>query len=417
MVLTQNDFCIQGCTCGKSHLTTIQKIVIESGCLTALGKHLRELGYTQKVTAVYDTNTYTASGLTRPAVDSEIILPAENLHADERGVELLRGKLNQPQLLVAIGSGTLHDIVRYCASQLNIPFVSVPTAATVDGFASSVAAMTLNGFKKTLIVQAPVLVLADLAVISAAPRHLVPAGVGDMLGKFICLADWEVGHLLTGEYYCSYIASLTRKAAEQVLIGADKLAAKDVDAYENLMYGLILSGIAMQLAGNSRPASGAEHHISHLLEMGVLQHCDAMHGEKVGVATLLCSQIYHKIAQVDDISGKLVPYKPISEPWIQEHFGRLAPEILNENHADCLQKISQEQLLKSWGGVQDILRAIPSPQQLSDVLVKLGGKANFKDIGVDCSLTQQLISLSPYVRNRLTVMRMLRILKIEHLLE
>lgn len=417
MILTQNDFCIPNCACGKSHPTTIQRIVIEPGCLTKLDRQLSELGYTQKITAVYDTNTYYAEGLNRPAVDNEIMLPAENLHADERGVALLMGKLCQPQLLVAIGSGTLHDIVRYCASQLNIPFVSAPTAATVDGFASSVAAMTLNGFKKTLIVQAPVLVLADLEIISAAPRHLVPAGVGDMLGKFVCLADWEIAHLLTGEYYCGYIASLTRKAAEQVLIGADKLAVQEFGAYENLMYGLILSGIAMQLAGNSRPASGAEHHISHLLEMEVLQHCDAMHGEKVGIATLLCSQIYHNIALIDDISDKLVPYEPINESWIQEQFGRLAPEIVAENRADCLQNVSPQRLLKCWGGVQGILRAVPSKRQLANILIKLGGKVDLKDIGVDYNLMQKLITLSPYVRNRLTMIRMLRILKIDYLLD
>ncbi len=415
MIFTQHDFSQENCTCGKNHITTIQKIVIESGCLPDLNKHLKELGYTEQVTAVYDSNTYHASGLKRPNVSGEIIIPAEGLHADEHGVELLMNRLSNPQLLVAIGSGTIHDIVRYCAAQLKIPYVSAPTAATVDGFASSVAAMTLNGFKRTIIVQAPVLVLADLEVISSAPRHLAASGVGDMLGKFICLADWEIAHALTGEYYCDYIASLTRKAAEQVLIGADKLAVRDIGAYQNLMYGLILSGVAMQLAGNSRPASGAEHHISHLLEMGVLQRCDAMHGEKVGVATLLCAELYHKLAQTEDISETLLPYKPIDEPWITEQFGRLASEILAENRPDCLQAVSPQQLKQNWNRIQDILRAVPSPQQLGDILKKLEGKASFEDIGADTKLLPKLIALSPYVRNRLTMMRILRMMKTDSL--
>lgn len=417
MILTQQDFCKEHCVCGRNHLTTIQKIILEPGCILNLNKRLNELGYTENVTVVYDSNTYHAKGLRRPAANSEVILPAENLHADEHGVKLLTDALGKPRLLVAIGSGTLHDIVRYCAAQLTIPFVSVPTAATVDGFASSVAAMTLNGFKKTIITQAPVLVLADLEVISAAPRHLATAGVGDMLGKFICLADWGIAYLLTGEYYCDYIASLTRKAADQILVGAKKLAVQDIGAYENLMYGLILSGIAMQLAENSRPASGAEHHISHLLEMGVLQQCDAMHGEKVGVATVLCADIYHRLACIDDISVKLLPYEPINESWIYERFGSLASEILTENQQDCLRAVSHRQLLQKWSGIQHILRAIPSSQQLSNILEHLGGKVHLEDIGVDAELLPTLMSLSPYVRNRLTMMRILRMIKTEGLLK
>lgn len=411
MILTQKDFSVASCQCKKTHCTTIKRIVIEPGCLTGLTQTLEGMGITGKVTAVYDSNTYYAKSLTRPSGCNEIILPAENLHADEHGVALLTEQLHNTDVLVAIGSGTIHDIVRYCASTADIPFVSAPTAATVDGFASSVAAMTWGGMKKTIPAAAPILILADLNVISAAPIHLALAGIGDILGKYICLADWEIAHTLTGEYYCPYIADLTRKAVGQVVAGAQKLAAQDKDAYRDLMYALILSGVAMQLAGNSRPASGAEHHISHLLEMKVVGNSDAMHGEKVGAATPFCCDVYHGLAQREDLSTSVSAYTPIDEGWVHRQFGALADGILEENQCDCLAGVTPEALTESWDKVRAILNAVPSGAELRKLLYSLGAKASLEDIGISTEMSETLMTLSPYVRNRLTMMRILRMLR------
>ncbi|MFA9381534.1 MAG: sn-glycerol-1-phosphate dehydrogenase, partial [Acetanaerobacterium sp.] len=362
-----------------------------------------------------DSNTYTATKMKRPTVDAEVILPAENLHADMHGVALLKERLPKTDILVAIGSGTIHDIVRYCAAERGIPFVSAPTAATVDGFASSVAAMTWHGFKKTFPAVAPVLVLADLDVISAAPAHLALAGVGDILGKYICLADWKISHILTAEYYCDYIADLTRRAVDKIRDSADGLARHDATAFESLMYGLILSGVAMQLAGNSRPASGAEHHISHLLEMGVLQECSAMHGEKVGVAAPLCAAIYHNIAAIDDISDRVSAYSPLNDDWVKKQFGPLSNYILEENHNDCLVAVTPDALKLHWNKIRGILHSIPTQCELTAFLRGLGAKAVPEDIGLRRELVPSLISLSPLVRNRLTMMRILRMLKTDNL--
>ncbi len=410
MILTQQDFHVLSCPCGRSHQTTIQRIVIEPGCLAELMQTLGELGLTGRVTAVYDSNTAHAKNLTRPTGCAEIILPAENLHADEHGVALLTERMPKTDVLVAVGSGTIHDIVRYCAQRDHIPFVSVPTAATVDGFASSVAAMTWGGMKKTIPAAAPVLILADVGVISAAPIHLARAGIGDILGKYICLADWEIAHLLTGEYYCSYIADLTRKAVEQVVAGAKKLMVQDKDAYGDLMYALILSGVAMQLAGNSRPASGAEHHISHLLEMKVVGNSDAMHGEKVGAATPFCSNVYHRLAQREDISDAVTAYRPIDEGWVRRCFGAVADGIIEENQSDCLTAVTPEALTENWGRVRAVLSAIPCREQLFGLLLSLGAKASLEEIGLESDISSELIALSPYVRNRLTMMRVLRMI-------
>mgnify|MGYP003297676294 CR=1 FL=1 len=147
-------------------------------------------------------------------------------------------------------------------------------------------------FNKKKIVK---IVLADVDVIANAPMRLTVAGFGDMVGKFIALSDWKIANAVTGEFLCEEIYSLMMKATITALDCADGLAVRDKKAIEQLTGGLILSGLAMQMMGNSRPASGAEHHISHIIEMqpaGLGVSSTALHGEKVGVATLLIMEEY-----------------------------------------------------------------------------------------------------------------------------
>jgi glycerol-1-phosphate dehydrogenase [NAD(P)+] len=190
---------------------------VEAGCLNRAEEYLKEYDLTGFRVVVYDSNTCHAEGMVRIPADLEVILDAEGLHADEHGVARLMEKLpEEAGVLVAVGSGTIHDITRYCAYVKKIPFVSCPTAASVDGFCSSVAAMTWEGAKRTLTAVAPVLVLADLNVISKAPLYLARSGFGDVVGKYIALTDWRIAHALTGEFYCQRIADITEEATKAV---------------------------------------------------------------------------------------------------------------------------------------------------------------------------------------------------------
>ena len=191
------------CQCGRSHKIDTMLAVIENGCLEDFDRFVENSGLHGKRAAIYDENTYVAEGLKRPNAHQEIILSPDNLHADERATAIVLDKLEtDTELIIAVGSGTIHDVVRYCAADRGIPFVSCPTAASVDGFCSTVSAMTWHGFKKTLPGVAPAVVLADLDVIRQAPLNLALSGVGDILGKYTALFDWNIAHILTGEYIC-----------------------------------------------------------------------------------------------------------------------------------------------------------------------------------------------------------------------
>ena len=402
------------CSCGREHKMVTECAVVESGCLFQLAEYLKKYELTKGTVAVYDENTYKATSDRHPAVDFEVILSSENLHANEHGVELLQKELpSDAKVLIAIGSGTIHDITRYCAYEAGIDFVSCPTAASVDGFCSSVAAMTWKGSKKTLTAVAPRFVLADIDVIKQAPLYLAKSGFGDMVGKYVALTDWKIGHILTDEFYCERIAEMTKDATKEVLNSAEGIISGDDAAYENLMYGLLLSGLAMQMMGNSRSASGAEHHSSHIIDMspeGLGVCSDALHGEKVGVGTLLAVGEYHRIAAMKDIQWQ--DYREYDREYIYEMFGeRLTDEIIGENEKDSAYGITADMIQNAFPQIVLAIQDMPTEVELKNIYDKLQIKSSLTDIDVPHERVAKLLDYSPCVRNRLTWMRLRKCIK------
>lgn len=398
------------CTCGHEHKMTTDFCIIESGCLVNVDEYIKKCGLKGFSVAIYDENTYKATNRLHPKVDKEIILPPENLHADNHGVALALELIPEDcDYMLAIGSGTIHDITRYCAYEKGIPFVSCPTAASVDGFCSSVAAMTWDGFKKTFEAVAPNIVIADLGIISKAPMFLTNSGFGDMIGKFIALADWKIAHTLTNEYFCATIHDMTMNATKAVIESAEAIKDGNITAYEKLIYGLLMSGLAMQMLGNSRCASGAEHHISHLIEMqpeGLDVKSAALHGEKVGVGTLIACQEYHRLK---DSTLKWNDYYQANSDYIKGMFGEtLSDAIIAENSNDCALGITAKLIDEKWDKICNIIDTIPTYSDLIEKYEILGVKSKLSDIDVPEEKLDILMEYSPLVRNRLTLMRLCR---------
>jgi len=397
------------CSCGKEHKMQTKLCIISGGCLKELNKYLIEYGLLGYTVAIYDQNTYLATQDRHPDVQEEIVLDPANLHANEHGVDyLLKSIPKNAKVLIAIGAGTVHDLTRYSAYTLGIDFVSCPTAASVDGFCSSVAAMTWHGCKKTLTAKAPSIVLADTDIIKKAPIYLARSGFGDMIGKYVALFDWRIGNILGSEYYCEKIADMTLSATKEVLESVSGIIEGCPLAYEKLMYGLLLSGLAMQMTGNSRPASGAEHHISHLIEMaphGLGLSSDALHGEKVGVGTLLAIEEYQRLGDAIDISFS--DYAGVERQEIIDIFGReMAEEIFSENLNDCASGITKKTLILHFESIRREIKKLPRLKELKRIYQKFNVKSSLSDIGVNEGMKNELLKYSPLVRNRLTLMRL-----------
>ena len=401
--------------CGRAHNVLLKKALIAEDAMLAFDEVLHECGFSDDVAVIYDENTYEALRGKRPKAKQEIVLPPENLHANEHGVELAKARLGDAKLLIAAGAGTVHDITRYICAERGLPFGSVPTAASVDGFVSSVAAMTLGGFKVTIPSAAPDFLVADLDVIAKAPLYLAASGLGDVLGKYVSLTDWEIGRIVTGEYHCRYTAELMKEAVDEAYASAEGIAAGDHAGFAALMKALVLSGIAMQLSGNSRPASGAEHHVSHLIELGTpwLPDVDALHGEKVGVGTLLALDRYRGwIGKApDQLVSAVASWKPYTDAILRPVFGPLTESVLKENAVGCLSQVQPERIASGWAEMQALFRALPEAESVRSKLACVGGKTSLSAIGVDESHTDKILTWSPTVRNRLTFMRLLQTMK------
>jgi len=413
IIISKNDI-IRDCPCGRDHSIDLDQALIADDAAFAVEELLRGSGFSDNVAVIYDENTYEALQGKRPKARQEIILPPENLHANEHGVGLAEAQLKDVDYLIAAGSGTVHDITRYICGQRGLSFGSMPTAASVDGFVSSVAAMTLKGFKVTVPSVSPKFMAADLKVIADAPRRLTASGFGDVLGKFVSLTDWAIGHAITGEYHCDYTANLTNMAVEETYRAVDGIEAGERAAYGSLMKALVLSGLAMKLSGNSRPASGAEHHVSHLIEIGTpwLPEVDALHGEKVGIGTLLALKTYRsKIGtKPDELMQAAANWKTLNADLLEPIFGILTEEILAENKKNCLDAVTPEGIANGWEQVQQLLCKLPSEEEVRKVLKQIGGLTTLDEIGIDPALQDKILTWSPLVRNRLTFMRLLNVL-------
>jgi len=406
------------CSCGRPHDISVEEILIESGAVGAVPGWIAGKGY-KKPVMICDEHTYEAAGKAVEALlpgIPVICLDPEGLHADERAVALVAERLGECDVLLAVGAGTIHDATRYTAHERCVPFISVPTAASVDGFVSTVAAMTWYGYKKTLPAVAPEAVFADTDIFARAPLRLSASGYADLLGKYTALADWKASHLLTGEYICDSLCGMELDAIRIVSENLDGIRSGDPYACEQLMYGLILSGLAMQMIGNSRPASGAEHHLSHLWEMEAInRHVDAYHGEKVGVGLKAAADIYHRLAAYIE-SGKcgLSDYDGI-ERELLDCFAKpdVRQQIEEENAVDPLGEVDRKVLADRLQEFAEVLREVPSGDEIAALLRKAGAPVTMEDIGLSETLIPLSAKLSPYVRRRLTCMRLLKLTDFE----
>ena len=396
----------------------VKDIIIESEAIKKLSMIMEKEGF-KNITIICDENTYAAAGEEIKEIIPKgkfINLKSENLHANEIAVQKVYECLAvENDVLIALGSGTIHDITRYVAYNKDIPFISVPTAASVDGFVSTVAAMTWRGYKKTFTAVSPIYVVADTDIFKEAPYRLTASGVSDLIGKYTALVDWKISSIVIGEYICNKVCNMEIDAVNKLCECVDDLVLGKLEAYEQLMYALILSGLAMQIIGNSRPASGAEHHMSHLWEMEVInKHLDAYHGEKVSVGLILVMEEYKKIKKsIENGRCRVKKYYGLEEDMLKEVFKsrEMYDSIMKENTPDPLLNVNKVILQNRLESVAEILEKLPTLDFVKDTLKRAKAVTTLEEIGLSNDVKQNSIRVSPYVRNRLTLMRISKMLE------
>jgi glycerol-1-phosphate dehydrogenase [NAD(P)+] len=387
---------VQTCDCGNHHHPIpIESIKIGNSVYKELAAYVDKKGFKHAV-IIADENTYQAAGKslseilkeTGTSISLSVITPDENndVVADEQS--LVQALLEIPldtEVIIAVGAGTLHDIARFCSTKMKLPFISVPTAPSVDGFTSMGAPLIVKGVKTTFQMSAPIAVFADLSVLKASPRKMVAAGFGDMLAKYTSLADWKFSHLVKGEPYCPLVAAITREALDSCVEKVEKIAAADEEGIQILIEALIKSGLAMLVFGQSHPASGGEHHLSHYWEMEFLQRKRpaVLHGAKVGVSTLLLAEVY------------------------KEHFLPLLSESLRLRSIQ--DSLINENLQVNLKEIMKIYKEIPTPEHLKNLLTQTGGEIMPEQLGIDEQLVAASLSGAHTLRNRFTALKFMNV--------
>lgn len=299
------------CSCGKTHLANIQNIAIGKGVIGQLGAMIDKQVIkddrvfdkaVDKIFVVSDINTEGVAGkdvkerLAKAGYSTtDYVFPHASMHAEDRYVEEMRARLPEDiALIIAVGSGSLNDITRYVAFHAGVPYYIVATAPSMDGYASNVSPLVHNNLKITYTAECAAAIIGDTDYLATAPMHMIAAGLGDVLGKYLAISDWRISQVINGEYYCPEVGELVLYSVKKCVDTVPGLEKRDPTALQYLMESLVLIGIAMSYIGFSRPASSSEHHIAHFLEMKAIfaGEYGELHGTNVGMATCLIGEMY-----------------------------------------------------------------------------------------------------------------------------
>ena len=378
------------------------------------------------ITLVSDENEYAALGqrVETALCENEfevknIVLRGEEIGANERYVVqvLLPADLEE-RVYIAVGSGTLTDIVRFVSYRTRSFFISMPTAPSVDGFAAGGSSMTIMDYKQTIQSRPPVAIFADLETLCNAPRELIASGFGDMFGKFTALADWELASLLVDEPYDGEIAARSKAALDRCVHRA-KVLGQDWEAdLQAVMEALIEEGICMLLTNNSRPASGSEHQFSHFWEMRLLRENRPaiFHGTKVGLASILVAKYYEMIRgltkeQAAERLNKTPRHDPQEEiRKIREGYGEEIADSIIQAQSRHLNMTDQQydglrtRIIENWERIQEIARKVPSPAEIQSLLTKVGGATRPEAVGLTQRDVRDAIQYAMYVRKAFTIL-------------
>ena len=399
------------CGCGMDHRCGIHDIRIGSGLVTQVGEILRENGFPRRLLLIGDRDTLAAAaGLEESLTGFEVTRHCyDTLRvATMDDVRLVEDYLDRVDAVVAVGAGSIHDPSRLACARRNKPLCLFATAPSMDGFASYNAPIVDGGFKTTHAAKCPEVIIADTKILAAAPKALKSAGFGDMISKYIALIDWQVSHLVTGETYCPRVAELTRTAVDRLMTMADRVTLEDEETAAAVLESLLMTGIAMSFTRTSRPGSGTEHILAHYWECIELLEgkIPNFHGEDVGVATLLTLREYEALAGRETVTAH-----PEVNDWdaVYRAYGPLAGDVRKLNTPDTITDgIEPRVIEEKWPEIRAIVRSVPDYDACYRAMKAAGCKTTIAEIGKDPAFVAESLLYHPYMRRRLSLRRLAR---------
>jgi len=415
---------------GRGDEARLAHLVVGRGIIDEAAAWLHTQHPGRRHLVVGDGHTFAAAGekvvasLTAVGADVEtLVLEASggdaHLVCDDHVIGELETRLRADSALnpVAVGAGTVTDIVKMASHRAGRRFQGFATAASMNGYTSAIAAVLSRGVKRTLPTSQAEAIFADLDVVAAAPAYLNQAGFGDLLSKPFSTADWMLSHLVRGVEFHERPAQLLDDAYTQLIDQAAGVGNAEPEAIGTLTRTIVLSGFTMALAGTSAPASGGEHLISHYWDME--QHCQGqelfgLHGAQVGVATRISAMLFERLVGLDasDIDPDALALQkpgPIDPARIAELHPRLTDDVIAEVCQQLSEKQRHGQALRDeiasvrdrWPEVREALSRLLIPaQEISDALAAAGAADRPTKLGVTAEHAVDTVQVCRHIRGR-----------------
>lgn len=415
-----------GCECGRAHKCDLEELIVGAGVVARVPSVLRARGITRPF-VLADKNTYGAAGrrvcelLDEAAIPySKYIFDEDGLEPDERAVGAAVMHFDRrSDAVLAVGSGVIGDIAKILAGTADLPYLIVATAPSMDGYASASSSMAMDGVKVSLASKCASVIIGDTDVLRAASEEMLISGLGDMLAKYISIAEWRISNLITGEYYCEHIAELVRSSLKACVDNAAGLLRREPKAVEAVFNGLVISGAAMSLAGASRPASGVEHYFSHVWDMRALSlgTGGSTHGIQCAIATLIAARLYERIVNLTPDRERAVKYAADFDykKWadtLREFIGKgaeamIALEVKEGKYSPEGHAARIDTIIEKWGELTTIVdNEIPKSTEIEKILDSINCPKSPKEIGIDDSVIPTTFKATKDIRDKYVLSRL-----------
>ena len=407
--------------------TDTKVFIMEDGALAKVPSVFRDNFPGRAAIVIADCNTWRVAGntvyenlVTAGVPVSSFLIPDEHFHAEWPYVEMVEAQVKSSgAIAVAVGSGVINDLCKLSSHHLGQSYLCVPTAASVDGYSSFGASISYQGLKQTFECPAPLAIVADATVIAEAPKHMTAAGYADLAAKIPCGAEWMIADLFGTEPIIPEAWHVLQDVLDKVLSNPEAVAAGDRDAVSDLFIGLTLSGIAMQIARSSRPASCTDHLFSHYLDMtghrykGELQS----HGFQVAIGTLTMCAFFDEFLKMDltkiDVDRCVAAWPTLEQERRRalELFKdfvspRLGYDSISVKYSDAdAVRVQLTKVRDQWPELREKYRAQVYPFEKMRSLFKIvGAPSDPSEIGVTREQLKSLVPFTQLMRHRINLL-------------
>ena len=417
---------VSGCPCGRNHNVAIDEVVVGSGVIHRIPDFVRKY-HCVRPFILSDVNTSAAAGskvcavLDEAAIPySQYVFPQTALEPDEQAVGAAVMHFDPKcDLIIGVGSGVINDIGKILSNVSGRKYIIVGTAPSMDGYASATSSMSMDGLKTSLNSRCADVIIGDTDILKNAPEHMLKAGLGDMLAKYVSIAEWRIANIITGEYYCEAVAQLIRDALKKCVDNAAGLLTRDEDAIRAVFEGLVIGGIAMAYAGVSRPASGVEHYFSHVWDMRGLEFGTKvdLHGIQCAMATAKTVRLYEYVSALQPNEQKAAQYVAEFdyEAWktqLKEFLGSaadtmIALEAKEGKYNKNTHKARFDLIAENWDRILQIIREeLPTSAQFQEIMDTVGISTDLNVLDVDNTCAKQTFRATKDIRDKYVLSRL-----------